>query len=66
LDTASNRIGQTESRTRMMLRSLKNVEAMPEDQAKALFAPEVADMDSYEGDVDPGAGDASLDLPKKS
>ena len=50
----------------MMLRSLKNVEAMPEDQAKALFAPEVADMDSYEGDVDPGVGDASLDLPKKS
>jgi DNA recombination protein RmuC len=65
LDTASNRIGQTESRTRMMLRSLKNVEAMPEDQAKALFAPETRDADLYEGDADPDVGDVSTDITKK-
>jgi DNA recombination protein RmuC len=40
LDSASNKIGQTESRTRVMLRSLKSVEAMPEDQARAVFALE--------------------------
>lgn len=40
LDSASNKIGQTESRTRVMLRSLKSVEAMPEDQARAVFAAE--------------------------
>lgn len=42
LDSASTRIGQTESRTRVMLRSLKSVEAMPEDQARAVFAAESA------------------------
>ena len=66
LDTASSRIGQTESRTRMMLRSLKNVEAMPEEQAKALFAPEVAETDPDEGEVDPDIGDIAPDAPKKS
>jgi DNA recombination protein RmuC len=66
LDTASSRIGQTESRTRMMLRSLKNVEAMPEEQAKALFAPEVAAADPDEGEVDPDIGDIAPDAPKKS
>lgn len=40
LDSASHKIGQTESRTRVMLRSLKSVETMPEDQARALFAAE--------------------------
>ena len=40
LDSASNKIGQTESRTRVMLRSLKSVEAMPDDQARAVFALE--------------------------
>ena len=40
LDSASHKIGQTESRTRVMLRSLKSVEAMPEDQARAVFAAE--------------------------
>ena len=48
LDTASTRIGQTESRTRVMLRSLKNVEAMPDDQAKAVFAAESVDRVSME------------------
>jgi len=40
LDSASQKIGQTESRTRVMLRSLKSVEAMPEDQARTVFASE--------------------------
>ena len=50
LETASNKIGLTESRTRMMLRSLKNVEAMPEDQAKSLFASEQNGLDELEGE----------------
>ena len=37
LDSASHKIGQTESRTRVMLRSLKSVEALPEDQARVVF-----------------------------
>lgn len=37
LDTASNRIGQTETRTRVMLRNLQAVEALPEAQASALL-----------------------------
>ena len=32
LDTASNKIGQTEVRTRVMLRNLKSVEALPDSQ----------------------------------
>jgi hypothetical protein len=44
---------------------LKNVEAMPEDQAKALFAPETRDADLYEGDADPDVGDVSTDITKK-
>lgn len=47
LDTASSKIGQTETRTRVMLRNLKSVEAMPEAQAAQLFAaseaPELSD-----------------------
>jgi DNA recombination protein RmuC len=59
LDSASNKIGQTESRTRVMLRSLKSVEAMPEDQARAVFAAESGeaerlDLDDIESaDTDP-------------
>jgi len=37
LDSASNRIGQTEVRTRAMLRNLRAVEALPEAQAAALL-----------------------------
>ena len=37
LDTASNRIGQTETRTRVMLRNLRTVEALPEAQAAQLL-----------------------------
>ncbi|TSH89142.1 DNA recombination protein RmuC [Verticiella sediminum] len=37
LETASNRIGQTETRTRAMLRSLRSVEALPEQDAVSLL-----------------------------
>jgi len=37
LETAGNKIGQTEVRTRAMLRSLKGVESLPEDQAARLL-----------------------------
>lgn len=37
LDTASNRIGQTETRARVMLRNLRAVEALPESQADSLL-----------------------------
>lgn len=37
LDTASSKIGQTEVRTRVMLRNLKVVEALPEDEAQRLL-----------------------------
>jgi len=55
LDSASNKIGQTESRTRVMLRSLKSVEAMPEDQARAVFALESGEAEQSDTeDVPPG------------
>lgn len=64
LDSASNKIGQTESRTRVMLRSLKTVEAMPDDQAKAVFAAESGDQerlhDEQASDVDADASDQPL------
>ena len=37
LDNASNKIGQTEVRTRAMLRNLKNVEALPEADARLVL-----------------------------
>jgi len=37
LDTASSKIGQTEVRTRAMLRNLKNVEALPDSDASRLL-----------------------------
>lgn len=48
LDSASQKIGQTESRTRVMLRSLKSVEAMPEDQARHVFAAEAGEVELLE------------------
>jgi DNA recombination protein RmuC len=48
LDSASHKIGQTESRTRVMMRSLKSVEAMPEDQARDIFAADSGDADRLE------------------
>lgn len=38
LDSANNRLGKTETRARVMLKSLRNVEALPDDQAVALIA----------------------------
>lgn len=35
LETASNKLGQTEIRTRAMLKTLKTVEALPDDEARA-------------------------------
>lgn len=37
LDTASSKLGQTEVRTRAMLRNLKTVEALPEEDAQRLI-----------------------------
>jgi DNA recombination protein RmuC len=56
LDNASNKIGQTETRTRVMLSSLKSVEAMPEDQARAVFALESEEAEPLDTeDVPPAA-----------
>ncbi len=60
LDTASNRIGQTETRTRVMLRSLKNVEAMPDDQAVALLGQSALEQD------EPSLVDLDLGVPLES
>ena len=46
LDTASNKIGQTEIRTRAMLRSLKNVEVLPNDEARALLRESLSEQES--------------------
>ena len=43
LDNASSKIGATETRTRVMLRSLKTVEALPEDETRQLFGVAAAD-----------------------
>ncbi|MEN4918731.1 DNA recombination protein RmuC [Achromobacter spanius] len=63
LDTASNKIGQTEVRTRAMLRNLKSVEALPEADALRLLGgagaadPAEADEDAEDQDA-PSAGAA--------
>jgi DNA recombination protein RmuC len=40
LDSASSKIGQTEVRTRVMLRNLKTVEALPDDEAQRMLGDE--------------------------
>ncbi|GGW99582.1 lipoprotein [Pigmentiphaga litoralis] len=50
LETASNKIGQTETRTRAMLRNLKSVEALPETDAQRLLGTRPEDMASEEAD----------------
>lgn len=50
LDTASNKIGQTEVRTRAMLKNLKNVEALPEAEALRLLGEGEADVAGNEAD----------------
>ncbi|WP_370458329.1 DNA recombination protein RmuC [Achromobacter sp. SLBN-14] len=60
LDTASNKIGQTEVRTRAMLRNLKGVEALPEADALRLLGASAADAADPDDDTDdtraPSAG----------
>lgn len=46
LDTASNKIGQTETRTRVMLRNLSAVEALPGEQADRLLGGEPDTLDA--------------------
>jgi DNA recombination protein RmuC len=41
LDTASSKIGQTEVRTRAMLRNLKEVEALPQTELSCLLLDEM-------------------------
>ncbi|UOD51595.1 DNA recombination protein RmuC [Orrella daihaiensis] len=45
LETAANRIGKTETRTRVMLRNLKNVEALPVDEAARLLRDDESNED---------------------
>jgi DNA recombination protein RmuC len=62
LDSASNKIGQTESRTRVMLRSLKSVEALPEDQARAVFGSETRETEHLDTeDAESAETDTSQD-----
>ncbi|WP_256977323.1 DNA recombination protein RmuC [Bordetella genomosp. 10] len=49
LETAGNKIGQTEVRTRAMLRSLKQVESLPEDQAARLLGQRGETEEGAEG-----------------
>ena len=52
LDTASNKIRQTEVRTRAMLRNLKGVEALPEADALRLLGASAADAADPDDDTD--------------
>jgi DNA recombination protein RmuC len=45
LDEASNTISQAETRTRVMTKALKQVEAMPETQAQVLLPGDASDVD---------------------
>lgn len=48
LETASNKLGQTEVRTRAMLRNLKSVEALPEAESLQLLGGDAAAADEDE------------------
>jgi DNA recombination protein RmuC len=50
LDTASNKIGLTEARSRAMLRNLKSVEALPDTDAQRLLGTRPEDLASEEAD----------------
>ena len=65
LDTASNKIGQTEVRTRAMLKNLKNVEALPDAEALRLLgdADAVGDADEANGADDDAAATQPLATP---
>lgn len=47
LETATSRLGKTETRTKVMLRNLKSLEALPGDQAQALL-PDEPDINEEE------------------
>jgi DNA recombination protein RmuC len=59
LETASNKLGQTETRTRAMLRNLKSVEALPDLEAQRLLGTEADDGVTEDDDVK-GEQDAGL------
>ena len=59
LETATTRLGKTETRTRVMLRNLKSVEALPAQTAASLLPEEGADSTDG-GDLSP---DADSDPP---
>jgi DNA recombination protein RmuC len=50
LETASNKIGQTEVRTRAMLRNLKTVEALPENETRRLLGSDDDNLAADEAD----------------
>ncbi|MDX3907191.1 MAG: DNA recombination protein RmuC [Pigmentiphaga sp.] len=54
LETASNKIGQTEVRTRAMLRNLKTVEALPENETQRLLG---TDDENLADEADGGGED---------
>ena len=46
LGTARNKVGQTETLTRAMLGSLKNVEVLPGDEARALLREGMSEQEA--------------------
>ncbi len=50
LESASNKIGQTEVRTRAMLRNLKTVESLPEAEAQRLLGGDAENQAADEGE----------------
>ena len=57
LDSAASRLGKTETRARVMLKSLRNVEALPDGVAVALIADTSGDTADSDDDPDADAGD---------
>lgn len=62
LDTASSRIGQTETRARVMMRNLKSVEALPDEQASALLGATQTDDVDVHSDTDLSAGETAAKI----
>ena len=61
LDNASNKIGQTEVRTRAMLRNLKSVEALPEADARLVLGGQSGQDADDPGDAgEADAGDSAV------
>ena len=53
LESASTKLGQTEVRTRAMLRNLKTVEALPDDEARGLLGDDAPSAGPDEGQGEP-------------